>query len=43
VGDTPAQPAAKLSRLFGDADADVAGKELHVRAPGQSLSIFALN
>jgi glycosidase len=43
VGDTPAQPAAKLSRLFGDADAEVAGKELQVRAPGQSLSIFAVN
>jgi glycosidase len=43
VGDTPAQSAAKLSRLFGDADADVAGKELQVRASGQSLSIFAVN
>jgi neopullulanase len=43
LGDTPAPSVARLSRLFGDADADVAGKELQVRAPGQSLSIFAVN
>jgi neopullulanase len=43
VSDTPAQSAVKLSRLFGDADADLAGKEIHVRAPAQSLSIFAVN
>ena len=43
VSDTPAQSAVKVPRLFGDADADLAGKEIHVRAPGQSLSIFAVN
>ena len=43
LDDTTAHSAAKLSRLFGDADAEVTGKELQVRAPGQSLSIFALN
>ena len=43
VNDTPAQSAAKLSRLVGDAEADLAAKEIHIRAPAQSLSIFALN
>jgi glycosidase len=43
VSDTPAQSAVKLSRLFGDADADLAGKGIHVRVRGQSLSIFAVN
>ncbi len=43
TGDTPAQGAAKVSRLFGGAAAELAGKEFHVRAPGQSLSIFVLN
>ena len=43
VNDTPAQSTAKLSRLFGDGEADLAGKEIRVRAPTQSLSVFALN
>jgi hypothetical protein len=43
VSDTPVQSAVKLSRLFGDADAVLAGKGIHVRARGQSLSIFAVN
>ena len=43
TGDTPAQGAAKVSRLFGGAAAELAGKEFHVRAPGQSFSIFVLN
>ena len=43
LGDTPAQSVTRLSRLFGEADAAAAGKELQVRAPGQSLSIFAVN
>jgi hypothetical protein len=29
--------------LFGGAAAELAGKEIRVRAPGQSLSIFVLN
>ena len=43
VSDTPAQSAVKLLRLFGDADAVLAGKGIHVRVPRQSVSIFALN
>jgi glycosidase len=43
LSDTPAQSAVKLSRLLGDAEATLAGKEIHVRVHGQSLSIFALN
>jgi neopullulanase len=43
LNDTPAQSAAKLSLLLGEADADLTGKEIHIRAPRQSLSIFALN
>jgi glycosidase len=43
IDDTPAQSAVKLSRLWGEADAELTGKEIHVHAPGQSLSIFAVN
>jgi len=43
VNDTRAQGAARVSRLFGDAAAEIAGKEVHARAPGQSISIFVLN
>ena len=43
TGDTPAQGAATVSRLFGGAAAELAGKGIRVRAPGQSLSIFVLN
>jgi hypothetical protein len=43
LNDTPAQSAVKLSRLSGEAEADLAGKEIHVRAPAQSVSIFAVN
>jgi glycosidase len=43
VSDTPAQGAARGSRLFGEASAELANKEIHVQTPGQSLSIFVLN
>jgi neopullulanase len=43
VSDTPAQGRARVSRVFGNATAEAAGKEIRVRAPGQSLSIFVLN
>ena len=43
VTDTPVQSVVKVSHLLGDAEAGVAGKEMHVHAPGQSLSIFAVN
>jgi glycosidase len=43
VNDTPAQSAGRLSRLLGDAEGGLAGKEFHVRTPGQSVSIFVVN
>jgi glycosidase len=43
LADATAQNAARISRLFGEANAELVGKELHVRAPGESLSIFSLD
>jgi neopullulanase len=43
LNDTPAQGAAGISLLFGEAKADLAGAEIHVTMPAQSLSIFSLN
>jgi glycosidase len=43
VNDTPAQGAARLSRLSGGAVAELAGKEIRARAPAESLSIFLMN
>jgi len=43
LADTPAQKAAAVTLLFGEAKGELAGKELHVTLPGQSLSIFSLN
>jgi glycosidase len=43
LNDTPAQGAAGVSRLFGEARVDFSGKELHISASEQSLSIFVLN
>jgi neopullulanase len=43
LADTPAQTAAKVSRLFGEANAELVGQEVRVRAPAESLSIFSLN
>jgi glycosidase len=43
LGDTPAQNAARVLRLFGEANAELAGKEVHVRAPAESVSIFSLD
>jgi glycosidase len=43
LADTPAQKAAAIALLLGEAKAELAGKELHVTLPGQSLSIFSLN
>jgi glycosidase len=40
--DTPAEAAAGISTLFGDAQADLAGQQLKLLLPPQSLSIFAL-
>ncbi len=43
LAETAAQNAARVSRLFGEADAELAGKEIHVRAPAESASIFSLD
>jgi glycosidase len=42
LADTPAQNTARVSRLFGEASAEVNGKEMHIRAPAESVSIFSL-
>ena len=43
VNDTPAKGAVSLSLLLGEANADVAGTEVRMRLPAQSVSIFLLN
>jgi glycosidase len=43
VSDTPTQGVARASRLIGEASAEVANKEIHIRTPAQSLTIFVLN
>jgi neopullulanase len=43
LGDTPAQRASVIDLLFGDAKVELAGKEIRITMPGQSLSIFSLN
>ncbi len=43
LADTPAQKALAITLLFGEAKGELAGKELRVTLPGQSLSIFSLN
>jgi len=43
LSDTPAQAATRVKPLFGDAKVELPGKEIRINAPGQSLSIFALN
>ncbi len=40
---TPVQSAAALSLLFGGAKAELAGSELRLSMPAQSLSIFLVN
>ena len=43
VTDTSAQGVTKITRVLGEATAEIAGREIHARAPGQSLSIFVLD
>jgi glycosidase len=43
LADTPAQRAAAIGLLFGEAKAELAGNELRITVPAQSLSIFSLN
>jgi hypothetical protein len=40
---TPAQRAAAIGLLFGEAKAELVGQEIHVTMPAQSLSVFSLN
>ncbi|MGH9675567.1 MAG: alpha-amylase family glycosyl hydrolase, partial [Candidatus Acidiferrum sp.] len=40
---TPAQGAARLTALFGDAKAEIVGREVRIQLPAQSLSIYELN
>jgi len=41
--DTPAEKAAEVAVLFGEAKAALAGGEIHLTMPAQSVSIFALH
>ena len=41
--DTPAQEASDISLLFGDARAELSGRELRLQLPAQSLTIFELH
>src|SRR5260370_37819590 len=43
LADTPAQKTTETAILFGDAKAEVAGGEIRITMPAQSLSIFMLN
>jgi len=43
LADTPAQRATEAALLFGDAKAELAGGEIRITMPPQSLSIFSLN
>jgi glycosidase len=43
LNDTPAQDAAFLSSLFGEAKGTISGNQAHLTMPAQSLSIFVLN
>ena len=43
LADTPAQKAGAIGLLFGEAKAELVGKEIHVTMPARSLSIFSLN
>jgi len=43
LADTPAQNAVRASRLFGEASAELSGKEIHIRTPAESVSIFSLD
>jgi len=41
--DTPVQKASAIELLFGDAKAELTGREIHLTLPAQSFSIFSLN
>ena len=41
--DTPAEKAAAMALILGEAKGELVGKEIRLTMPGQSLSIFSLN
>jgi neopullulanase len=43
LSDTVAMGSRAVKVLFGEGRAEMAGSEIHIRAPAESLSIFALN
>jgi glycosidase len=43
LSDTPVQNTTRVSALFGEAKAELAGREVHIHAPAQSISLFLLN
>jgi neopullulanase len=43
LADTPAQKATEIAIMFGEAKAEMAGREIRIVMPAQSLSIFSLN
>jgi glycosidase len=43
LADTPAEKAAAIELIFGEAKAELAGKEIRLTMPGKSFSIFSLN
>jgi glycosidase len=43
VADTPAKGLLALAPLFGEAKAEFSGKELRLKMPAESISIFGLN
>jgi glycosidase len=43
LADTPAKAATSIAAVFGDAKAEITGKEVRISLPPQSLSVFVLN
>jgi len=43
LADTPAENGTRLTRLFGAANAEISGKEMHIHAAAGSIAIFSLN
>jgi neopullulanase len=43
LGDTAAEGSQGVKTLFGEGRAEIAGGEIHIRAPAGSISIFGLN
>jgi hypothetical protein len=41
--DTPAQDVSDISLLLGDGHAELAGRELRLQLPAQSLTIFEVH